>query len=82
MDKVCKPGYWVVVYHLQVTPTHTGDYQFAGYGDDFLVVRVNGKIVLDSGYYERVTDFQPSTVYPNLDAMASETDLWSIHGRQ
>jgi hypothetical protein len=63
LDGVCQPGYWVAIYHLEVKPTHSGTYHIAGYGDDFLVVRVDGNTVLESGYYPNVTDFKPTQVY-------------------
>lgn len=64
LEKVCKPGYWCAIYHLKVNPTHTGTYRVAGYGDDFLVVRVDGRVVLDAGWFHPVTDFQRTKKYP------------------
>ena len=59
----CKPGYWAIVYHITFKPTRSGDFCLAGYGDDFLVVRVNGENVLDSGYYPPVTDLARTKTY-------------------
>jgi hypothetical protein len=65
LGDVCKPGYWCAVYHLQVNATQSGNFRVAGYGDDFLVVRVDGQIVLDSGWFAPVTDFKREKIYPS-----------------
>ena len=59
----CKPGFWAIVYHVKINPTRSGTFNLAGFGDDFLVARVNGVIVLDAGYYPPVTDFKRTTSY-------------------
>jgi hypothetical protein len=64
LEKVCEPGFWAVIYHIKVTPSQTGNYFLAGYGDDFLVVRVNEDVVLDSGWFAPVTPSRPSKTYP------------------
>jgi hypothetical protein len=65
LDGVCKPGYWCALYHLTLNATQSGDFRVAGYGDDFLVVRVNSSVVLDSGWYPPVTGFKRQTIYPS-----------------
>jgi hypothetical protein len=65
MDGVCQPGHWCAVYHLTFNASQSGTFRVAGYGDDFLVVRVNSAIVLDSGWYPPVTDFKRETIYPS-----------------
>jgi hypothetical protein len=40
---------WVIIYRGKVTPPVSGRFRFAGFSDDILVVRFNGKIVLDAG---------------------------------
>jgi len=64
LDGVCEPGYWCAIYHLQINAGQSGDFRVAGYGDDFLVVRVNGSVVLDSGWYAPVTGFKREKIYP------------------
>lgn len=44
-----QPKMWVVVYKGNVVPTESGTYHFVGVCDDILVVRFNGRVVLDSG---------------------------------
>jgi len=61
---VCQPGYWCAIYHLKVSPSKSGTYRVAGYGDDFLVVRVDGDVVLDSGWFAPVTNFKRDKIYP------------------
>ncbi len=48
-DRV-KPGRWIAVYSGDFLPPETGTYRFIGLGDDFLVVRINEKNVLDGSY--------------------------------
>lgn len=44
-----QPKMWVVVYRGNVIPPEGGTYRFVGVCDDILVVRFNGRVVLDSG---------------------------------
>lgn len=47
-DKV-KGRRWVVVYRGRVIPPQDGRYRFVGFADDTLIVRFNGRLVLDGG---------------------------------
>jgi hypothetical protein len=44
-----KPKMWAVHYKGNVVPTESGTFRFVGMADDVLVVRFNGKVVLDCG---------------------------------
>jgi hypothetical protein len=44
-----QPKMWVIHYKGSVIPTESGTYRFVGMGDDVLVVRFNGRVVLDCG---------------------------------
>ena len=44
-----QPKMWVIHYKGNVVPTETGTFRFVGMGDDVLVVRFNGRVVLDCG---------------------------------
>ena len=44
-----QPKMWVVHYKGNVVPTETGTFRFVGMADDVLVVRFNGRVVLDCG---------------------------------
>ncbi|MGH8047203.1 MAG: hypothetical protein ACREKL_08150 [Chthoniobacterales bacterium] len=44
-----KPGMWLIHYKGRVIPPESGTYHFVGVGDDYLLVRFNGKIVLEHG---------------------------------
>ena len=44
-----QPKMWVVHYKGNVIPTETGTFRFVGAADDVLVVRFNGRVVLDCG---------------------------------
>jgi hypothetical protein len=65
LEKVCQPGYWVVIYHLKINGARSGNFRVAGYGDDFLVVRINDQVVLDSGWFPPVTNFRRGKIYPS-----------------
>jgi hypothetical protein len=75
MGDVCQPGFWVAIYHVKVSPAHTGYYHLAGYGDDFLIVRINGDAVLDSGWYSPVTSshatqsYDPTWAPPEIESL-------------
>ncbi|MGI8431587.1 MAG: hypothetical protein ACR2MW_04755 [Chthoniobacterales bacterium] len=45
-----KPKLWLVVYRGRVSPPESGTYHFVGAGDDLLVVRFNGQVVLDGSW--------------------------------
>ena len=57
-DKV-KGRRWVIVYRGKVTAPESGRYRFAGFGDDILVVRFNGRVVLDASYAPPTKDKPP-----------------------
>jgi hypothetical protein len=44
-----QPKMWVVHYKGNVIPDESGTYRFVGMADDVLVVRFNGRVVLDCG---------------------------------
>ncbi len=44
-----QPKMWVIHYKGSVIPPESGTYRFVGMADDVLVVRFNGRVVLDSG---------------------------------
>lgn len=44
-----QPTFWAIHYHGKVIAPEKGDYRFIGFGDKVLVVRIDGKNVLDSG---------------------------------
>jgi hypothetical protein len=44
-----QPKMWVIHYKGSVVPPESGTYRFVGMGDDVLVVRFNGQVVLDCG---------------------------------
>ena len=44
-----KPNCWICIYSGYVVAPFSGKFRFVGFGDDFLVVRVNQNIVFDYG---------------------------------
>ncbi len=62
VDKEVQPSRWLVHYRAKVSPPHDGNYRFVGAGDDYLVVRLNNKVVLDHGFAQ-ATDWKPEKYY-------------------
>ena len=62
-DKV-QPSMWIVHYKGRVSAPETGSYRFVGIGDDLLLVRFNGRIVLDGSFYNaRVEESRERRLY-------------------
>jgi hypothetical protein len=57
-----QPKMWLVHYKGNVVAPESGTFRFVGVADDILVVRFNGRVVLDGGYYNP-TGHAPSTYY-------------------
>ena len=66
-DKV-QARHWAAIYRAQVTAPKSGKFRFVGLSDDILIVRFNGKVVLDGGVYA-VTPMPRSRgyIYPGVD---------------
>ncbi len=45
-----QPSYWMALYKGQVSPPESGTYHFVGGGDNILIVRLDGRIVLDRSW--------------------------------
>jgi hypothetical protein len=50
LEDIVKPGLWVIHYHGRVQAPSAGDYRFVGWGDNVLVVKIDGVVVLDGGW--------------------------------
>jgi hypothetical protein len=61
-----QPKMWVVHYKGNVVPTESGTFRFVGMADDVLVVRFNGKVVLDRGS-NNPSGHGPQQFYATLD---------------
>jgi hypothetical protein len=58
-----QPKMWVIHYKGTVVPPEGGTFRFVGMADDILVVRFNGKVVLDCGS-NRPSGKEPQKYYP------------------
>lgn len=47
VEDLVQPRQWVVLYRGSFAAPQTGTYRLVGYGDDVLIVNVDGKVVLD-----------------------------------
>ncbi len=65
VKKFVDPSLWMVFYKGRVSPPESGTWYFVGGADNFLIVRLNGKVVLHSGYpqYESATQFKATAKY-------------------
>jgi hypothetical protein len=59
-----QPKMWVVHYKGNVIPTESGTFRFVGMADDVLVVRFNGRVVLDCGS-ATPSGHGPQSFYPS-----------------
>lgn len=63
MEKEVQPSRWLVHYKGKVSPPADGTYHFVGAGDDVMVVRFNGKVVLDRCWYQHGQTWMPEKNY-------------------
>ncbi len=63
LEKEVQPSRWLVHYTARVSPSDSGTYHFVGAGDDVMVVRFNGKVVLDRCWYQQDQEWQPEKNY-------------------
>jgi hypothetical protein len=68
-----QPKMWVVHYKGSVIPPESGTYRFVGMADDVLVVRFNGRVVLDCGS-TNPSGKGPSQFYP-MDGLQMKADM-------
>ena len=61
-DKV-QPSCWLVHYKARVSPPTDGTYHFVGGGDDVMIVRFNGKVVLDRCWAQQDEEWKPARNY-------------------
>jgi hypothetical protein len=64
VGELCKPSRWIAHYKGAVKPPQGGKFRFVGSGDDFLVIRWDRKVVLDSGYGQYVVGNE--NIYPGF----------------
>lgn len=53
VEKEVEPKCWAAIYHGSFTPVRNIKFRFVGIGDDWMVVRMNGRIVLDASLENR-----------------------------
>jgi hypothetical protein len=64
VEKTVKPSRWIAHYKGAVKLPQNAKFRFVGMGDDFLCVRWNGRVVLDSGYEQPIVG--GNNVYPDF----------------
>ncbi len=62
LEKKVQPKMWLVHYKGDLIAPKSGRFRFVGHGDDTVIVRFNGKIVLSYGQPDagRLSDWQPT----------------------
>ena len=60
---IVKPDMWIVHYTGRVAPPATGTFYFVGEADDYMYVKFDGKVVLDSCWVQIPSFLQPTAVY-------------------
>ncbi|MEI8340809.1 MAG: PA14 domain-containing protein [Verrucomicrobiota bacterium] len=66
---IVDPDKWIVHYAGQVSPPESGTYYFVGEADDYLYIKFNGKIVMDS-CWSGIPSFLPPTKVYNYTSTA------------
>jgi hypothetical protein len=81
LENEVKPGLWVVHYHAKVKAPQSGDYRFVGFGDNVLVVRIKGQVVLDAGFYPVLKNANLRTPLPFTfpSYVRYATKVWDPH---
>ena len=62
LENIVKPSLWCVLYKGQVVAPQSFTFHFVGAGDDVMLVRFNGRLVLDRCWYIR-TNWKPLADY-------------------
>ena len=70
-----QPKMWVVHYKGNVIPTESGTFRFVGMADDLLVVRFNGRVVLDCGS-NTPTGHTPQSYYASAGLQLDPKMSW------
>jgi hypothetical protein len=68
LENEVQPALWCAHYHGKAMAPKEGDYRFMGFGDDLIVVRINGVLVLDAGTV---------SVSPKADVHQLLPNVWS-----
>jgi len=75
VENEVKPSYWAAHYKGVVSAPETGDYRFMGYGDNVLIVRINGHLVLDAGWNTILPDHPELSHHFPLNWIGSKKGL-------
>lgn len=51
VEKKVQARSWICHYRGRISPPSTGSFRFVGGADDFMVVRIDGRVVLDAGLF-------------------------------
>jgi len=73
VENEVKPAYWAAHYKGMVSAPETGNYRFMGYGDNVLVVRMDGHLVLDAGW---------NTIFPDKPQLSHHYPLIWLQGKK
>ena len=88
VEKMVEPNFYVIHYKGQVAAPETGTYRFAGYGDNVLIVGVDGKTVLIGNRFDVVlptfkwtSTGEGSRTYPDAKSLFREPGSTPRPGR-
>ncbi|MFM7743241.1 MAG: hypothetical protein ACKO8X_07095, partial [Verrucomicrobiota bacterium] len=73
-----KPSRWIAHYRGVVKAPRSGQFRFVGSGDDWMVVRFNGRVALDSGFENVIVK---NNVYPQFKGQKCDETHPSTLGR-
>lgn len=78
--KYVQPKAWMAHYRGRVSPPKDGSFRFVGCGDDIMVVRINGRVVLDCGG-SMASDFKTDRPASPAYAYDHKDNVWNVQTR-
>lgn len=58
-EEYMEPSQFIIHYHGEIQAPASGNYRFVGEFDDILLVLIDGKVVLEAGWGQKVSEWQP-----------------------
>jgi hypothetical protein len=73
VENEVQPAQWLILYEGNFKAPKSGKYRFVGYADDVLMVRINGKTVLDGSRGGMIGEIQGKDLLSNVKQTLEKT---------